>query len=201
MGKSLGLGLLGNPSTLALQSCLFFPNVSVQSMWEIITLGEKWVKVQNLDSCSLWVYWPHFRDGAQYWNFSCDMNTEVVIVSHSLRKEMVRPTSDLFKGSCSRCLLNLEVQTTGVECHRHYTSLKNPICNSFLIPPNHAGYFFQATPKRKSQSLFSFWLIGDSLATDIPLCAFLPLPGLGRAAESLLEGCWVGPREEFAFCH
>lgn len=41
MGKSLDLGLLRNPSTPALQSCLLFSNVGVQSMWEMITLGEK----------------------------------------------------------------------------------------------------------------------------------------------------------------
>lgn len=117
-------------------------------------------------------------------------------MSHSLREEMAWPTYDLFEGSCSRCLLNLEVQTTGVECRRHYTSLRNPICNSCPIPPSHAGYFFQATPKEKPVIVLILTNWRQSGHKHPPLCLF-PLyqdwAGLQRA-------CWraagVGPTGE-----
>lgn len=58
----------------------------------------------------------------------------------------------------------------------------------FPYPTQQCRMFFSRLAQRKGQSLFSFWLIGDSLATNIPLCAFSLLQGLGRAAEKLLEG-------------
>lgn len=45
--------------------------------------------------------------------------------------------------------------------------------NSFPIPPNNAGYFSRQA-QRKSQLLFLFWLIGDSLAINIPFCVPFP---------------------------
>lgn len=152
-----------------------------------------------------WVYWPHFRGGAQPWNFSCDMNPEVVIVSPSLREEMVWPNCDLFEGSCSRCLLNLEVQTTGVECHRHYTSLKNPICKSFLIPPNHAGYFFQATPKEKPVIVLILTNWRQSGHKHSPLC-LSPSTRIGQGCREPVGGRlgWDPEEKNYncnAFCH
>lgn len=73
--------------------------------------------------------------------------------------------------------------------------------HSFPIPPNNAG-FFSGLAQRKSQSLFSFWLIGDSLATNNPLCVFSLLQGFREVA-----GGWPGwdPEENSyncnAFCH
>lgn len=190
----LGFQLLSSHSSPATQGSFFFSNFGLQITWNRIILGEEALLIKF----HILKLYPRSTDSASKgWDLgNCAVKQEPRLILYALgfEKQWFSNHTTFFQGHCHICVLNFwDFDCLSGMGHCQYTSLKIPVWNlihwpQILSPPQPTMQdIFPRLAWRKNQSLFSFWLIGDSLATNISLCAFL-----FYSTWAGLQGSWCG---------